>query len=409
MSCFAQFCPNMSLNSNDVETLKKFIKTGTYFGFSPLELNSKTLNSNLKILYNSVNAIILILAIFYSLYARFVYRFRNEYAYELFLDLISECLLFICSVTVCFGKNIFYLKEYRTVFNLILEIDTICPNKFDNSKSIMLILRYFEAIVSYLSITLSFYYQHYDLSKTYPGNYMIHFIYWNYHYGSYILMYTLLQINLILVIIGKRCQIITEQFGTSIQKLIKEKGGEMEIINRIRKTVRIIRKINKLVLEVNKIFGWFIFFYIIFFTEMMFLCIFLMVYSRKYDYNLMSYAPWLLVAQVNPYEISQNKRPSINLANFQVMTTKLSFHSHNINFDQFSTYCYDLQENVPYFSHIRNELFMSMKYVKHFKFDISAASFYNINKSTLCTIFSVIVTYIIVLNQLDNNNNQDWN
>lgn len=116
----------MSSNSVYVEILKKFVKIGSYLSFAPFELNSH--NSDIS-KYRKFGAVFNLLAqisgIIFSLYGRVFYKFRNELPYELFLDFTAEFLLFLSSFTICASSNFVYSKNYRTFFDLILEIDQI--------------------------------------------------------------------------------------------------------------------------------------------------------------------------------------------------------------------------------------------------------------------------------------------
>lgn len=289
----------MASNSNVVEIFKKCIKVSTYLTLSPFELKSKNLNiSNCRKFWTLFHLLILIIGIFYSFYGRVIYKIHNELPYELFLDFTSEFLLFLNSFTICFTANFIYRNDYRTLFDLILKIDKLSKNKINYNKTTQL-LWYFETIAVFIILSASFLYQHYVIIGKHFNIYCSPLIYLNFHYGTYVTIFVLLKIIYILIFIGKQCQWITEEFTKSINDLICAKGNEVEVINRIRITGNNIRNINKLVQEINKIFGWFLFMYLIYFTETMFYGIFLVSYSQAVQYNTIVFLPYLIILQVN--------------------------------------------------------------------------------------------------------------
>lgn len=68
---------------------------------------------------------------------------------------------------------------------------------------------------------------------------------------------------------------------------------------------------------------------------------------------------------------------------------------------KFSNICHALQEYYPNSIKIRYELCWAKTQAEISEPIISAAAFYCIKRSTLCSIFSAIVTYSVVLKQFE--------
>lgn len=70
---------------------------------------------------------------------------------------------------------------------------------------------------------------------------------------------------------------------------------------------------------------------------------------------------------------------------------------------EFTIICYTSQENLPTTSQLRKELLKAAKYSNLAQSNVTAADFYSINRTTLGSTITAIVTYLIVLGQFDAN------
>lgn len=281
-----------------VHILEILTKLETFLGYAPFGIGEKGGHVSKKRKFYVIFLILfLIFGITFATYGKINFSYRKPYIYQLSLDIALECMLFFMAFYMCIAANFIYPENYENFFKFLLDVEQIFKSKIQLNTSTR-IFYFCQMIGILIAITPSFMYQHYNIQR---AGYMIHgsnLIFLNFHYGSYSFMLILMQIILTLVFIGTVCQCVQEQFNVSMKALIRNKRPEGDIVRHIRKTVNVIRKINKLIEEFNIIYGWLIFLYLAYFTVGMFFCIFLMLYSSAVDYNIFAYFPFLVVQLV---------------------------------------------------------------------------------------------------------------
>lgn len=189
-----------------------------------------------------------------------------------------------------------------------------------------------------------------------------------------------------------------------LNKLIKTRMiGFMEI----NKAKRSLRKLNTIMRDVNDVFGWDVLLQFIFAGLQLLTCL---CYSAEYfaeqKYSKLIFASSVIGALVCVVMIILKfpKNYFSNVFMFQLGSVVVSFTCHKIviNVQKISSTCYKILESDVVSTELRNELFFLAHYIKDEPSEFTAAGFFNVNRSTLCSLFSVTITYFIVALQLTN-------
>lgn len=165
--------------------------------------------------------------------------------------------------------------------------------------------------------------------------------------------------------------------------LLSTKFNEIDGISKIKHFTKIYRKLNEIVDDFNTIFGWFILLYI-------FNIIIIVAYWMAY----------VLTENRNVYETIPNcSYPCLHC----IMGIILLFSCHRVEQTghQFINECYFVQESVPNQWDVRIEILIAAKCAKNLKPIFSAAGMFDLNRGTICMVFSALMTYLIIVIQFN--------
>ncbi|XP_049826373.1 uncharacterized protein LOC126266445 isoform X2 [Aethina tumida] len=169
-----------------------------------------------------------------------------------------------------------------------------------------------------------------------------------------------------------------------VTKTILIPAGLMEI-RRARTT---FGKLNTVMGDINAIFGWDMFFLFLFSGLQILTCF---CYSAEYFLDG-KYTKIILAGILM----------TVLICLISLALVSLSCHKVVTNVNEISSACYKMLEENHLETDLQNELLLLANYVKNELPEFTAAGFFTINRSTLCSMFSITITYFIVALQVNN-------
>lgn len=194
-----------------------------------------------------------------AFYGRVNYSYHWLKSVEICMDVITEIVLFQISFTYFIGWNIQKRTCWQELLNLLIEIDFYFHAKLIITKKSLIV--FYTELILYLLVLFSFTFFDYYMMD-YTDEIILQFRYIHFHFGNGYVMFISSFIVYLLKMFSRRYECLNEY----LIKQSYEINHPQKIAARIKEIVEIHGKMGMFIEQFNKIFGWFIFLFIIYVT-----------------------------------------------------------------------------------------------------------------------------------------------
>lgn len=368
---------NMYANSVDAKDDWRFfqnIYTFTYyFGLAPFK--SASIRKSTRYL-RKLYIIFVEIVYIYGNYLQVTFKLTYQHEFKQFATFIDVAqtifeTINISVILIC--QNFTYTQNWQQFFNLMNEIELYFDDKLHLTKNLK---RFYIELCVTLTILFIFVIEDGSLVDLYEEKCFLSF-----HFTILCQTVNLFLIITILRIIRRRYNCL----NNFIKQCVQEKVDEDVKINKIKDAIKLYGKLFELINEFNKIFGTFLLTYICYFTLLS--IYWTSLFLQFDDINNL----FLFTTLLPMYIIHMMMTFGIVLISARLQETGRHF----------STNCYILLNDLKNWENqLQIELFIAAKQSLMITPRITVFGFFNIDRSTISSITSVVLTHIIVISQL---------
>ncbi|KAJ3658276.1 hypothetical protein Zmor_010026 [Zophobas morio] len=372
----------LTFSRRDIRFLKPLYYFGSFLGLTPYYNFEKHSLENLiqQKIKGTLLSILIITGSLYSLVER-QHVLRNL---NLYLDFVNDIVNWIVPVTAIINASFFNRNKWLLLNNSFQQIDKTLNNR-KQQESNFLKNPFFQCAINVLTVFIILAYvlwswcYHFGVDAV-LRTYLIH----NFCYNSNTIVFALIT-NYALAF---RCRYQDlNHCLTSDSLMTKYKNGS-SLVTVFRQVGTLSRTLSEMVTLFNEIFGW-TFVYMAAKTIAHILATSMRFLEKDNEVTNMD------------IRLSNFLAISLSIANFTVVMmcgSSVATESSKTAF-----LCYKLQEHFPPKSDERLEILILAKQVQANDVKITAADFFEINRSTLCGILATCTTYVIVVLQFSGN------
>ncbi|XP_018566101.1 uncharacterized protein LOC108907070 [Anoplophora glabripennis] len=361
---------------SDIKLFKLWCKRTKFLGLTPYSLKTTKLQKFVSCVIISPALAFLI----FFMYTDSRLAIEALEVQDQFIQILLHLSELFFMIAIFLSGNLLFDKNWRKLFTSLYQTELLVKKLNSKYTSKSLCFLYLELFIIFaICLPLHVVQIFFLLKAKQFAIAFINFGWFTIDIYSVITLLLLLPLNKIL---SGRYQFLCQCLETASQYKREEKRGLVEV----KLVLKVYRLCHCVVKEVNTIFGWHVYFYII-----------------KNQNFLITLIQHNLLAQMGERTISEQFGQNVVYCLSYVICMILlimSFDSVETSGKKLIMTCYLLHESSES-PLIKEHLLQLAKFAEEWKPTFSAAGFYTVNKLTLSSIFKATIKYLVALMQLN--------